>query len=257
MLRLAPPHAQVCAGTLVVRRVMQIEVAARFHGPPGMGHGGYVAGLLAERVRGGVQVTLRQPTPLDTPLDVVDRDAGGVALLRGDALVADAEPAELAIEVPPAPTLEQAHAAVAGSPSFYFERGVHPTCFGCAAGRAIGDGLRIFVGPCEVGGHPLVAAPWTPGPSFADDAGEVPTRYVLASLDCPGAFAFIVRRERAGLLGRIGFVQHGRVRAQEEHVVVGWRIGSEGRKLFAGTALFDAGGTCLAVARATWFGPRA
>jgi hypothetical protein len=35
-------------------------------------------------------------------------------------------------------------------------------------------------------------------------------------------------------------------------VVAGWPIGGEGRKLFAGTALYDEAGNALAVATATW-----
>jgi hypothetical protein len=34
--------------------------------------------------------------------------------------------------------------------------------------------------------------------------------------------------------------------------VIGWRIGAEGRKHFAGTALFDGRGGLLGKARQTW-----
>ena len=40
-------------------------------GPRGIGHGGYVAGLLATRFDGAVQVTLRRPAPVDVELAVV------------------------------------------------------------------------------------------------------------------------------------------------------------------------------------------
>jgi hypothetical protein len=35
-------------------------------------------------------------------------------------------------------------------------------------------------------------------------------------------------------------------------VVVGWPLGQEGRKRFAGTAVFGGGGDVLGLARATW-----
>jgi hypothetical protein len=41
-------------------------------------------------------------------------------------------------------------------------------------------------------------------------------------------------------------------RAGADHVLVAWRLGSEGRKHRAGAALFDAGGTRLAHAEALW-----
>ena len=235
---------------------MQIEVASRFTGPPGMGHGGYASGLLASRTgrsRGAVQVTLRRPIPLDAPLDLVEVGDGRHELRHGDDVIADSQAAALAIDVPPAPTVEQARAAEPGSPSFYEPDGVHPICFACATRLAPGEGLRIFVGPLEVDGHPMVAGVWRPDLAFAGPGGVVDTTWVLAALDCPGALAFIARGTGAGLLGRIVFEQHADVLADADHVVTGWQIGGEGRKLFAGTALFDAGGRLLAAARATWF----
>jgi hypothetical protein len=41
----------------------------------------------------------------------------------------------------------------------------------------------------------------------------------------------------------------------EPHVVLGWRIGEEGRKRFAGSALLTAEGETLARARSTWIVP--
>ena len=42
----------------------------------------------------------------------------------------------------------------------------------------------------------------------------------------------------------------------ERCVVVGWPLGEDGRKLFAGTALYGASGDVLAVARQVWILPR-
>jgi hypothetical protein len=232
---------------------MQIEVASRFAGPPSMGHGGYVAGLLARRIKGAVQITLRRPTPLDAPLSIGEAGEEGFELRNGDEVIAAAEPSHLELEVPRPPTVDEARAAEAGSPSHYNGTGVHPTCFGCGNRRPDGDGLRIFVGPLEVDGRPQVAGVWRPGPELADADGTVDPQWVLAALDCPGAFAFIATGLRAGLLGRIVFEQFAPVVAADEHVVTGWQIGEDGRKLFAGTALFAADGTLLAAAKATWF----
>ena len=80
-------------------------------------------------------------------------------------------------------------------------------------------------------------------------------RFVLGALDCPGAFAFIAGGVRAGLLGRIAFTQYKDAPGDRDAIVIGWQIGSEGRKLFAGTALFDEHGELCAAAKATWFQP--
>jgi hypothetical protein len=42
----------------------------------------------------------------------------------------------------------------------------------------------------------------------------------------------------------------------ERCVVVSWPLGEDGRKLHAGTALFDEGGDVLALARQVWIEPR-
>lgn len=239
---------------------MQLTVASRYAGPPNMGHGGYVAGLLATRLTaaGGpaVQVTLRRPVPLDVPLDLVLDEADGEAagraeLRRDDELIVEGEVLTTALvddlDVPAPPSVDDARAAEAGSPSHYNDGlGVHPTCFGCGAQRPDRDGLRIFVGPTADSSQ--VAAVWRP------DREQTDPHWVLAALDCPGAFAFISAGTRAGLLGRIVFQQLADVQPGRDHVVTGWQIATEGRKMFAGTALFDDAGALVAAAKATWFG---
>jgi hypothetical protein len=217
-----------------------------------MGHGGYVAGLLAPRIPGVAQVTLRRPTPVGVPLWLVE-DGSRWELRDGDDLIAEAEPAELHLDVPSRPTVAAARVAEAESPSRWDGQGVHPICFGCGLAREDDRGLGLGVGPVEVGGIRQVAAVWCPPARFADDDGIVDPHIVLAALDCPGAMAWIVEGTFAGLLGRIVAEQTGPVRAGVDHVVTGWRIEQDGRKLFSGTALATADGEVLARTRQTWF----
>jgi hypothetical protein len=233
--------------------VIKVLVPEHCVGPPTMGHGGYVAGLLARRIDGTSQITLRRPTPVEVELVLEDLGDDRWALRDGDDVIAEAEPATLELDVPPVPTVEAARAAEAGSPSRWDERGVHPICFGCGLARQDDEGLEVAVGPLEVDGHEQVAAVWRPGRKLTGPDGTIDTHWVLAALDCPGAMAYIARGTFAGLLGRIVFEQQGRVRPDVDHVVTGWQIEREGRKLFAGTALADADGRVLARARATWF----
>ena len=54
---------------------MDVVIDPRFNGPPDSGHGGYSAGraaALVERPRRRVEVTLRRPVPLATPLAVAE-----------------------------------------------------------------------------------------------------------------------------------------------------------------------------------------
>lgn len=251
---------------------MQVQVARPYAGPPNMGHGGYVAGLVAAHLEGDaapgtagpIQVTLRRPVPLDEDLELVDLGDGRVELRRGEEVIVEGERvAALDLDVPPPPAPADAAASASESPSraaqYNGGLGVHPTCFGCGAQRPDGDGLRIFAGPVDVDGSAQVAGLWRPGAEHVDErTGRVATLWVLAALDCPGAFAFIAAGERAGLLGRIVFERYaGAVEPDVDHVVSGWRIGVDGRKLFAGTALHTPDGQLRAAAKATWFGPPA
>jgi len=236
-----------------VRPVTTVVVPETHIGPPAMGHGGYVAGLLAVRVDGPAQVTLRRPTPVGQPLSLVDAGGGRCEMRDGDELIAEAEPTTLDLDVPPMPTVEQARSAEAGSPSRWDTHGVHPICFGCGLAREDQLGLGIGVGPVEVDGVRQVAAVWRPPAALAGSDGAVDPHLVVAALDCPGATAWIVEGTMAGLLGRMVVDVQGQVEPEVDHVVTGWRIEQDGRKLFSGTALSTAGGQVLARTRQTWF----
>jgi hypothetical protein len=245
------------------RAVTTTVIPSRFCGPPNIGHGGYVAALLAEPGSATTQVTLRKPAPLETPLEIRELEGGKRGLFytpptasrlgQGDVLIAEGERvAPLDMHIPAPPTLIEARASEAGSPAHFGEAGVHPRCFGCGKLRPPGDGLRLFAGPAPAwADRREVASIWQPAP-FDDGTGFVERLFVIAALDCPGAFAFMAEHKNAGLLGRIAYEVYAPVRSTEEHVVTGWQIGHEGRKMFAGTALFDQNGTLLAAARATW-----
>lgn len=234
--------------------VTTVVVPENCVGPPSMGHGGWVAGLLAQQLRGAVQVTLKKPTPLGVELELVERGDAGWELRGAEGVIAEAVPAELHLEVPPVPRVEVAREAEAGSPSRWNDRGVHPICFGCGLARDDDEGLEIAVGPVDVEGHDQVAAVWRPSADLAGVDGSIDRQWILAALDCPGAMAYIARDVRVGLLGRIVFAQYLPVAPEQDHVVTGWQIEVDGRKMFAGTALADNTGTVLAAAKATWFG---
>jgi hypothetical protein len=224
----------------------EIIIPSRFRGPATSGNGGYTCGLVAGLVEGDAEVTLRAPPPLDRPLRV-DRSDGSVAVYDGDTLIAQAGRCEWEIEIPDPPTLEEATAASARYAGF--ERHAFPECFVCGTARP--DGLAVFAGPVE--GRDLVASPWTPDGSLPAEAGELAPEMVWASLDCPGAWAEERHLESEPVvLGRMAARIMSAVRVGEQYITVGWPIGRDGRKLFAGTALFSADGTVCGCARQTW-----
>src|ERR1044071_8752892 len=94
-----------------------VEIHRRFCGPPTSGNGGYTAGLLARHIDGPATVTLRRPPPLGRPLRAVG-ESGGVRLLDGEDVVAEAVAVELDLEPPFVPGVDAA-AAAGGDPDWY------------------------------------------------------------------------------------------------------------------------------------------
>jgi hypothetical protein len=219
---------------------MQVTIASRFRGPPHSGNGGYSCGLLARALGGAVEVSLRKPPPLDVPLTIVV-DGERATLRDGESDVAIARRAELVLDVPRPPSLAEAEEAARHYRGFHGHP--YPGCFVCGPARGEGDGLRIF--PGRVG--ELVAAPFT-----AHDRGS---EFVWAALDCPGYFG-AVEGAPPLLLGTMHAEVIGELRVDAPHIVIGWSLGREGRKIYAGTALFDVDGQMLGRSRQVWIAPK-
>lgn len=226
-------------------------VDRRFRGPPDSGNGGYVCGLVAAAAPGPVAVRLRRPPPLGVPLALTEHD-GLLRLTQEGEIVAEARPDPVEIEVPAA--LAPEAAATASLRYVGFDMHPFPGCFVCGPQRPPGDGLRIFPGPVVEGGT-MVAAPWVPDESLGGPGGMVRSEFLWAALDCPGYLATPMAG-RMALLGELAARIEGPVRVGERCVVMGWGCRSEGRKHFAGTALFGPDGGLIARAAATWIEPR-
>lgn len=229
-----------------------LRISSQFNGPLESGNGGYCSGVIAGFLEGSAEVSLRAPVPLDRPLDVLREDDGSVRVLDGETVVAEARPAsELDVGVPGAVTPQEARSAAARYRGL--ADGVFCRCFVC--GRAREDAFGVFAGAVE--GEQLVASPWTP-PSWAADAtGSVLPEFIWAVLDCPTYFATYVDQELApGVLARFAARIVAPVVADKEHFVIGWPIGTDGRKRHAGSAVLSPDGKPLAVARALLIEPR-
>jgi hypothetical protein len=226
-----------------------VIIPRRFRGPEQSGNGGYSCGVVAALLDGDAEVTLRTPPPLDRPM-VVERHADGVRVTADGRIVAEARPALVGVEAPPAPTFAEAERASRRFP--WHETHPYPACFVCGPARATGDGLRIHPGAVE--GRDLAAAPFVPDATLADDEGRVRPEIVWATLDCPSWFGFYCSHAFDGeiLLGRLAGHVAALPRVGERCICVGWSLGRDGRKIHCGSALYSEDGTPLAVGRATW-----
>ena len=240
----------------------ELMVPARFRGPATSGNGGWAAGSLAALIEGCprdhsapwpvVEVTLRKPPPLDVELavtttaDTASCEIGEARCVERDLLIVErVDPGE-------ARAAEASYPGLVGHP--------FPTCFACGTGRVEGDGLRIFPGQVAdaADGSQRVAATWTPHPSVAEDfheyADSVPRASLpvtWAALDCVGGWAGDLT-ERLMVLGRMTARVDALPVIGDTHVVVGQRTGTEGRKTFTASTLYDADERIVARAEHTW-----
>jgi hypothetical protein len=223
-----------------------LTIASRYKGPPASGNGGYVCGLIAVTVQADLRVRLLSPPPLDTPLELEPEGNDAWVLSSAAGPVARAVAGRLELDVPGPPQYVQAVWASQHYPGF--REHAFPECFVCGPHRRRGDGLRIFPGMLDTG---IVAAPWLPADNLDGGDGKVAVEFLWAALDCPGYFAVSGGR-RVMVLGEMQAHVDRRVHVGEPCTVIGWKIGAEGRKHYAGTAIFDEDGELCARARATW-----
>jgi hypothetical protein len=225
--------------------VETFSIERRFRGPAQSGNGGYVCGRIARHVPGTATVRLAIPPPLETPLEV-DVTDGVVRLMSGTTLVGEGRAAELDIDVPAPVSLA---AATESSKHYHgFDTHTFPSCFVCGPQREPGDGLRIFAG--QVSGREVVAAPWVVDASLGSPTAN---EFLWAALDCPSGFALWSPREGTTVvLGQLTGSICGQVRPGDKCVAMGWPLQVEGRKRFAGSAVYCASGELVALGRAIW-----
>lgn len=226
----------------------RFSIDERFRGPPRSGNGGYVCGRVASRLEGPVAVRLQAPPPLDTELRL-ESSAREARLFADDKVIAQAKVTSLGIQPPEPPTWEQTQAATQQFSGF--KRHPFPGCFVCGIERKPQDGLRIFPGP--VSGASIIAAPWIPDSTLADEHGNVKPEFLWAALDCPGAFAVMPsQQDTAIVLGELCAFIAGEAQSGGRYIALSWPLGVEGRKRFAGSAIYTGDGRLVALARAVW-----
>jgi hypothetical protein len=222
----------------------ELAIPSRFNGPPSSGNGGYSAGSLAEALLdgslGAVQVTLRQPPPLETSMLLTE---DRTTCLFAGATVMEAKRIDEDLEhVDPVSYDEAADAMTRylGLQSHPF-----PTCFACGPDRS--DGLGIFPGRLD---ERRVASAWTPDPSLTQ-SDEVGIPITWAALDCIGGWSSDIDK-RPMVLGRMACTVDAAPRVGEPHVLVGRWLGTDGRKTYTLATLYDSDERIVARAGHIW-----
>ena len=232
---------------------METTIRKQFCGPTSSGHGGYTGGILAHYLKDTAEVTLLKPIPLEKDLLIKKKSKNRVDLLDGETLIAFAETTQFQLEIPAPPSYLEAVQASKKYIGFDKEY-PYPECFGCGRNRKLGDGLRIFPGKLKE--NNMVAAPWIPNEDLQDGSGKIKSEFLWAVLDCPGGIACVGDQIHPLLLGKFAVEIKEAPKANQRCVVIGWQIAQEGRKHFAGTALYSEEGIPLAYGKAIWIQPR-
>jgi hypothetical protein len=228
-----------------------LVVPGRFNGPLESGNGGYSAGAIANSLGGPAAVSLMRPVPLDAPLEV-SVDDGAARVFDGDELIAEGVRADdFDLEPPQSVTLDEARQASTGYRGL--PDGQFSHCFVCGLARE--DSFRVFAS--EVEGRGVVASPWIPPEWTADEENRVKPEFVWSVLDCPTYFATYLGEDlTTSFLAQMTARIDAPVATGEEHVVLAWPIEVDGRKRQAGSAVLNARGEALAVARVLLIEPR-
>ncbi|PSR69330.1 hypothetical protein C8258_05435 [Nocardia sp. MDA0666] len=230
-----------------------ITIPTHIHGYPDLAFGGYVAGLLADRVGGEVRVDFRRGVPVRTPVQITDTESGSVLTDSDGTVLAEASPGSVELAVTPPPTWEDA--VVASRDSFAAGRAI-PDCYGCGTTNTPGRGLRLY--PWRLRDQDLVAAAWIPDAELAGPGGHLTTENIWSAVDCPGGWAAIELSGMSpgGLTAALTTRRIGPVRAGEKYLVWSWPIATSGRKHTVGVAISTPKGDLRVLAEALWIEPR-
>lgn len=235
----------------------EIVVPRQFRGPPFTANGGYICGVLSNAVGGRGVAMLRAGVPLDVAVSLQPGEDGAVLLTNAEGAVLGsarrADDSQIPNPPPAPPTVDEARAFAAASQ--FAQRSLHRGCFSCCIEREAGEGLGVHVGQIDGAPAGQCAGTWTPHANFADADGIIPDEITWGALDCPGSMAWWIKTGApVGLLGTMAGEVLKKPRAGETYVVVAWAREVEGRKHFAGVALFDDAGGLMARAGQIWIG---
>ena len=241
-----------------------VVIPSRFRGPPQSGNGGYVSGVFAELLPKhpgqAPEITLRSPIPLDTTMTVkrVSSETPEIDIFNHETLIAECRLIDspfFDFIVPPCPDPVQIEAAMPSSLAF-----TQTSTHYCLTKR---DSTRsVFVAGskpktgCTSTPHPLTKVM---SPRFGKPKRHGPStaKYLRHSYGQLWIALPNLRYECIHPNGVDGQDVCGGSRlttAGATLIVSAWTIAVQGKKHFAGAALFDETGDLIARATTLWIG---
>jgi hypothetical protein len=161
----------------------EVVMPNHVYGFPGVGFGGYAAGILSRKLSGdSIKVSFRRPMPLGFPVGLRATADYGYELADAEGTLLTAQECETVDSPPSVPswgdalTAEKQH-PLTDSP---FYRG---DCFGCGGDRTLGQGLRQTFSLLPE--QSLVATTWTPDPELAPGSDELPAEHIWGPSTAP------------------------------------------------------------------------
>lgn len=190
---------------------------------------------------GPIEVTLRQPPPLDTEMRIA-LDDSVLSAFHNDLLVAEARP--VADEIAVVPPVDFDTAVDAATRFAGFVNHPFPTCVVCGTDRT--DGLACYAGPIDPEVPQSLATPFVAREDLPRDR-----TLTWAALDCAGGWAIGLEGRRA-VLGRMTALITEVPEVAERCVVVARCDQWQGRKAISRSTGYGEDGRVLGVAMTTW-----
>src|ERR1700677_1475272 len=132
------------------RAKRRVVIDGHICGLPGVGFGGYVAGLLATELGGPTKVDFIRPAPLGIELSIQHNLASEATLLDGANVLAVGRALRAAEDHPAPPTWEEA--VVASEAYVAMTDNDEPNCFARAPALPEQKGMRVLAGAIKGGG---------------------------------------------------------------------------------------------------------
>ncbi len=263
-------HISDVKGKLLSSKTRQIvTIDGLYNGASKVANGGYICGLLASFIDGDAEVRINASFPVETPLEAVATEDGGIEIYLDNKLLGRAQPTTVQMDIPTSPDFESARRA---SENFVFLHSIDARgCYVCSPIRTPDKGLRVFIGGLDniterSPGQNLVAALWRPTQNLTDsklpenklpeNKDTIDNVYVWSVLDCPGVYALKLRYPQSGILvlGSCSASIKRPLPVNQTYIVSAWQDGpAEGRKLRMGVAIHSTDGELMACAKQICF----
>ncbi len=247
-----------------------VSINKIYNGAINAANGGYICGLMASLLdsmgmdKGDAEVRINASFPVETPLQPVMTEDGGIEMYLNDKLLGSIRPAVLELDIPTPPDVETARRA---SENFIFLHSIDAKgCYVCSPIRTPDKGLRLFIGPLDniarrSVGENLVAALWRPTQNLAIsnptvNKATIENIYVWSVLDCPGVYSLKLRYPESGVLvlGSCTASIKRPLPVDQNYIVSAWQIApADGPKLYMGVAIHSIDGELMACAKQVCF----